>query len=144
MGNDMERKELAFYLDLRYPVTIHMDPDGGYVAEIEELSGCMTQAETLDEAFGAIEDARQVWIKGTYEMGQDIPLPHSSRRIGQVRVYQSNLATGLDFHYDPKVYWNLEDRAKFGSGQYRVISNEFANRLGLKWDKTYDLILKER
>ncbi len=75
MKNDTERKDLKFYLNLRYPITIHPDPDGGYVAEIEELPGCMTQAETLDEAFKAIEDARQVWIQGTYEMGQDIPLP---------------------------------------------------------------------
>ena len=75
MRNDTERKDLKFYLNLRYPITIHPDPDGGYVAEIEELPGCMTQAETLDEAFKAIEDARQVWIQGTYEMGQDIPLP---------------------------------------------------------------------
>jgi antitoxin HicB len=75
MRNDMERKDLKFYLNLRYPITIHPDPDGGYVAEIEELPGCMTQAETIDEAFKAIEDARQVWINGTYEMGQDIPLP---------------------------------------------------------------------
>ena len=75
MRNDTERKDLKFYLNLRYPITIHPDPDGGYVAEIEELPGCMTQAETLDEAFKAIEDARRVWIQGTYEMGQDIPLP---------------------------------------------------------------------
>jgi DNA-binding CsgD family transcriptional regulator/predicted RNase H-like HicB family nuclease len=75
MRNDTERKDLKFYLNLRYPITIHPDPDGGYVAEIEELPGCMTQAETLGEAFEAIEDARQVWIQGTYEMGQDIPLP---------------------------------------------------------------------
>ena len=75
MRNDMENRDLEFYLSLRYPVTIHTDPDGGYVAEIEELPGCMTQAETIDEVFKAIEDARQVWIKGTYEMGQDIPLP---------------------------------------------------------------------
>jgi len=75
MRNDMENRDLEFYLSLRYPVTIHTDPDGGYVAEIEELPGCMTQAETIDEVFKAIEDARQVWVKGTYEMGQDIPLP---------------------------------------------------------------------
>ena len=75
MRNDMERKDLKFYLSLHYPITIHTDPDGGYVAEIEELPGCMTQAETIDEAFKAIEDARQVWLKGTYEMAQDIPLP---------------------------------------------------------------------
>jgi len=75
MRNDTEHKDLKFYLNLSYPITIHTDPDGGYVAEIEELPGCMTQAETLDEVFKAIEDARQLWIKTAYDEGQDIPLP---------------------------------------------------------------------
>jgi len=75
MRKDTERRDLKFYLNLRYPITMHPDPDDGYVTEIEELPGCMTQAETLDEAFKAIEDARQLWIKTAYEDGQDIPLP---------------------------------------------------------------------
>ena len=75
MRHDTERKELEYYINLRYPVTIHPDPESGFVAEIEELHGCMTQAETLDEVFEAIEDARQLWIKTAYNEGQDIPLP---------------------------------------------------------------------
>jgi len=76
----MERKEITFYLSLHYPVTIHSDPQGGYVAEIEELHGCMTQAETLDEALRAIEDARKLWIKTAYDEGQDIPLPRDMEK----------------------------------------------------------------
>ena len=75
MRKDMERKDLEYYLSLRYPVTVHPDPEGGFVGEIEELPGCMTQAETIDETFQAIEDARQLWIKTAYDEGQDIPLP---------------------------------------------------------------------
>lgn len=75
MRKDMERKDLEYYLSLRYPVTVHPDPEGGFVGEIEELHGCMTQAETLDEVFKLIEDARQLWIKTAYDEGQDIPLP---------------------------------------------------------------------
>jgi len=78
MRNNTKRKELTFYLSLQYPVTIHSDPRSGYVAEIEELHGCMTQAETLDEAFKSIEDARQLWIKTAYDEGQDIPLPRDT------------------------------------------------------------------
>jgi len=69
------RKDLDFYLNLRYPVTVHADPDGGFVAEIEELPGCITQGETLAEVFEAIEDARRGWIQAAYENGQDIALP---------------------------------------------------------------------
>ena len=75
MRQDTERRELEYYMSLRYPVTVHPDPESGFVAEIEELPGCMTQAETLDEIFRAIEEARQLWIKTAYDEGQDIPLP---------------------------------------------------------------------
>lgn len=75
MRHNTERRELEYYLNLRYPVTVHPDPESGFVAEIEELPGCMTQAETLEEVFKAIEEARQLWIKTAYDEGQDIPLP---------------------------------------------------------------------
>jgi antitoxin HicB len=80
MRQNTERKELEYYLNLRYPVTVHPDPESGFVAEIEELHGCMTQAETLDEIFKAIEDARQLWIKTAYNEGQDIPLPRDMEK----------------------------------------------------------------
>lgn len=75
MRNSTMRKDLDFYLNLRYPVIIHADPDGGFVAEIEELPGCMTQGETSEEVFEAIENARRGWIEVAYDDGQDIPLP---------------------------------------------------------------------
>lgn len=75
MKKEQTKKELDFYLGLDYPVTVHTDPDGGFVAEIEDLPGCMTQAETLDDLFAAIQDARRAWIEAAYGMGQDIPLP---------------------------------------------------------------------
>ena len=75
MRNEKAKENLDFYLSLNYPVTIHVDPEGGFVAEIEDLPGCMTQGETLDELFAAIQDARRAWIEAAYETGQDIPLP---------------------------------------------------------------------
>lgn len=75
MSNEKARKSLDFYSGLNYPVTVHTDPDGGFVAEIEDLPGCMTQAETLEDLFAAIEDARRAWIQAAYENGQDIPVP---------------------------------------------------------------------
>jgi predicted RNase H-like HicB family nuclease len=75
MSNEPAEKTLDFYLGFNYPVTVHADPDGGFVAEIEDLPGCMTQAETLEELFAAIQDARCAWIEAAYETGQDIPLP---------------------------------------------------------------------
>jgi len=75
----VERKPLEHYLSLKYPVTIHIAPEGGYVAEIEDLPGCLAQGETLGEAYELIEEARRMWLEVAYEDGQDIPEPRSEQ-----------------------------------------------------------------
>lgn len=75
MKKTSEHKDLEYYMALRYPVTVHQEPDGGLVAEIGELPGCITQAETLAELLPMIEDARRGWIEAAINEGQDIPLP---------------------------------------------------------------------
>ncbi|KKM01782.1 hypothetical protein LCGC14_1791010 [marine sediment metagenome] len=70
-----ERKSLQYYLNLIYPFKVYPDPEGGYVANIEELPGCVTQAETPEELFIAINNARRGWIEVAYEDGQTIPEP---------------------------------------------------------------------
>lgn len=76
MRTTKARESLEFYLSKVYPIVIHPAEDG-YVAEIEELPGCMTQGETLDEVVKRIEDARRGWIEVAYEDGQEIPLPRT-------------------------------------------------------------------
>jgi antitoxin HicB len=67
---------LDYYLSLDYPVTVYPDAEGGFVAEIKDLPGCMTQAETIEELMGNINEARELWIETVYESGKrDIPLP---------------------------------------------------------------------
>jgi antitoxin HicB len=75
-----ERKPLEFYLEQKYPVTLYPDDDGGFVAEIKDLPGCMTQGESADEAIAEIEDARNSWIRVAYEYGDPIPLPTTEAR----------------------------------------------------------------
>lgn len=77
MSNGNGRKPLGFYLDLRYPFTIYPAEEGGFVAEVQELPGCMTQGETIEEVVEFIEDARRSWIEAAYQDGQDIPLPRT-------------------------------------------------------------------
>jgi antitoxin HicB len=77
--NVAERKPLEYYLNLKYPVTLRVSHEGGFVAEIEELPGCFAQGETLEETYAEIEVARSLWLETTYEDGQDIPLPRDNR-----------------------------------------------------------------
>ena len=123
MRSNTIRKDLDFYLDLHYPVTIHADPDGGFVAEIEELPGCITQGETLSEVFEAIEDARRGWIQVAYENGQDIPLPRG------VEQYSGKILIRI-----PK---NLHRTLAHVANQEGVSLNQYITSLlaaGVQWD----------
>jgi len=123
MRSNTIRKDLDFYLDLHYPVTIHADPDGGFVAEIEELPGCMTQVETLPAVFEAIEDARRGWIQVAYENGQDIPLPRG------VEEYSGKILIRI-----PK---NLHRTLARVAKQEGVSLNQYITSLlvaGVQWD----------
>ncbi len=77
LKNRSEIKSLEYYLKLNYPVTLHYAEEGGFVAEIEDLSGCLTQGETIEEAIKNIEEARRLWIKASYEDGIEIPIPRT-------------------------------------------------------------------
>ena len=70
-----EEKSLDFYLNLNYPVTLYPEEEGGFTVEIVDLPGCLSQGETVEEAFKRIAEARELWIKSAYENGDPIPMP---------------------------------------------------------------------
>ena len=77
MSSIEARKPLDFYLGLSYPVTMYPEEDGEFLAEIQELPGCMTQGRSIQEVLELIEDARRSWVEAAYKDGQDIPLPRT-------------------------------------------------------------------
>lgn len=79
MKKIIKRKTLDYYLNLKYPITITPDIDGGYVAEIEDLPGCFSQGETIEETYENIEDARRLWLESAYEDGLPISLPRTEK-----------------------------------------------------------------
>jgi antitoxin HicB len=79
MTTTTDRKPLEYYLNLKYPVTFEAAPEGGYFVQIEDLQGCYSQGETVEEAMEMIEEARQLWLESAYEDGLDIPLPRGER-----------------------------------------------------------------
>jgi antitoxin HicB len=79
MTTSTQRKPLGYYLNLKYPATIEEAPEGGYFVQIEDLPGCYSQGETVEEAMEMIEEARQLWLESAYEDGLDIPLPRGER-----------------------------------------------------------------
>jgi antitoxin HicB len=66
---------IEYYLELPYEVTIVREADGGMVAKINDLPGCITQADSNDEILQLIEDAKRLWIEDALENGEIIPEP---------------------------------------------------------------------
>jgi antitoxin HicB len=87
-----QKQKLDYYLSLNYPVTLYRDQEGGYVAEIEDLPGCITEGENLDETMEAIENARHAWLETAIEDGNEIPCPrndaqYSGKFIARIPKY---------------------------------------------------------
>jgi antitoxin HicB len=74
--SDLKQK-LDYFLILNYPITLYHNPEGGYVAEIEDLPGCLTEGESLEETMEAIENARHAWLETAIEDGNEIPYPRN-------------------------------------------------------------------
>lgn len=65
------------YLNLPYTFECIRNENGSYFIKVKEFEGCMTEGDTIEEAFEMIKDAMRVWIEGSIEDGFDIPLPES-------------------------------------------------------------------
>ena len=47
--------------------------DGGWVAEVPSLPGCVSEGETREEALENVRDAIECWIGAAQEHGDPIP-----------------------------------------------------------------------
>ncbi len=50
---------------LKYSVVIERDEDGFYIASIPELSGCHTQARSIDKVMSRIKEAAVLYLEAT-------------------------------------------------------------------------------
>jgi len=69
------------YLALPYAIELVPDTDEvgrrGWVAEIEELPGCISQGATPEEAIANVRDAMLGWISIAIEDGREVPQPRA-------------------------------------------------------------------
>ncbi|PSN16200.1 type II toxin-antitoxin system HicB family antitoxin, partial [filamentous cyanobacterium CCP5] len=64
---------------MNYPIVIYPSDEGGYVAEVPALKGCLAQGETLPETLEELELVKRLWIETAEKRGQ--PLPDGERAI---------------------------------------------------------------
>jgi len=66
----------------RYRITLQpltAEEGGGWLAEVPELSGCMSDGETPQQAVENVMDAIACWIEAADEDGRPVPAPADAR-----------------------------------------------------------------
>ena len=56
----------------RYTVLLYPE-EGGYSVLVPALPGCVTQGDSLDEAFAMARDAIELYLRGLVEDGEEVP-----------------------------------------------------------------------
>lgn len=54
----------------------YSEEDGGYIADIPDLTACSTFGETPDEALREVEIAKAAWLKAAKSENKRVPAPH--------------------------------------------------------------------
>jgi len=64
--------------DAPYPILLRPlqeDEGGGWLAEIPDLPGCMSDGDTPEEAVRNVLKAQEAWLAVSRELGQNVPKP---------------------------------------------------------------------
>ena len=73
-----EQKTTEYYMGLPYRVEVVEDTEeGGFALRCPELPGCITCADSIEEGFRMMEDAKRAWFEACMEDG--IPIPEPAR-----------------------------------------------------------------
>ena len=59
---------------MRYTVILQKEEDGGYVATVPVLPGCVSQGDSREEALKNIEEAAAPYIEDVQAVGDPLPV----------------------------------------------------------------------
>ena len=69
-------KTIEYYMNLKYRMEVVPDThEGGYIVRFPDLPGCITCADTPEEALKNAEDCKRAWFEAALEEGITIPEP---------------------------------------------------------------------
>lgn len=59
---------------MKYTVILQRESDGGYVATVPALPGCVSQGDTREEALKNVEEAIELYLEDVKAAGEAIPV----------------------------------------------------------------------
>ena len=63
---------------LEYPIVVEplpVEEGGGFLATVPDLSGCMSDGDTPEQAVSNVQDAIAAWIEAARDVGHAAPKP---------------------------------------------------------------------
>lgn len=61
--------------ELTYPVVIYPADEGGYVAEVPALRGCLAQGDTPAECLKELKKVQVLWLESAKRNNEKVPSP---------------------------------------------------------------------
>ena len=58
---------------MKYTVVLEQEQDGGYVASVPALPGCVSQGDSRDEALRNIREAIELYVHDCRDAGDPVP-----------------------------------------------------------------------
>jgi len=68
---------------MNYTVILQCESDGGFVATVPALPGCVSQGDTRDDALANIREAIEVYLEDCLATGEEVPT-EAGREIVEV------------------------------------------------------------
>ena len=59
---------------MRYTAILEREEDGGYVASVPALPGCVSQGDTREEALANIAEAAALYVEDCRDAGDPVPV----------------------------------------------------------------------
>lgn len=59
--------------DLKYPIVIYPAEEGGYVAEVPALKGCLAQGDSLTECLRELRKVQRLWLNSAKRNKEKVP-----------------------------------------------------------------------
>ena len=59
---------------MRYTVILEREDDGGYVASVPALPGCVSQGDSRDEALANIQEAIKLYLDDCIDAQEPVPV----------------------------------------------------------------------
>ena len=72
-GLAANRRAIHQEISMRYTVVLEREEDGGYVASVPALPGCVSQGDTRAEALKNIQEAIALYVEDCRDAGDPVP-----------------------------------------------------------------------